>query len=495
MLGQRCRVDALAQSCPNRGGMKTPHAAPETHPSAGLTRRSFVKTAATFTSLTALSAGRVLGANERIRIGLIGFGLIGRIHARALLNQPDVELAAFSDVYQPRLDAAVSLAGGHAKGYPDFRQLLDDRSIDAVFVTTPDHWHALMTMLACAAGKDVYVEKPMTLFVKEGRWMVNIAQRYQRVVQVGTQNRSGPQFARARQLIHDGQLGEIVSVQSNYFRNAMPGFGNPPDQQPPHDLDWDMMLGPAPARPYNPNRGIYHFRWFWDYSGGQMTNLGQHSLDLVHWFLGVQAPTSVYSTGGRYFLKDNCEVPDRQDAVIEYPGFTAMCQYRECSAGRGGQGMGGLLFHGTRGTLAISRTGFELSGDPKSDPNNLVARVLPGGHPIGGPQFKPEFEPPKGELWAENAKDETGDAPGDYGRHQRNFLDCIKSRRQPVTDVESGHRVVTACHLANLSLKTGRKLMWDSQNEMILNDPGANELLARPYRKPWDAELKALRVT
>ena len=352
----RCRVDVLAESCPNRRGMKTPLAAPETNSSTGLNRRTFVKTAATFAGLSALSAGRVLGANERIRVGLIGFGLIGRIHTRALLNQPDVELAAFSDTYQPRLDAAVSLAGGHAKPYKDFRQLLDDKSIDAVFVTTPDHWHALMTMLACSAGKDVYVEKPMTLFVKEGRWMVEVAQRNKRVVQVGTQNRSGPQFARARQFIKDGKLGQIVSIQSNYFRNAMPGFGNPPDQEPPHDLDWNMMLGPAPERRYNPNRGIYHFRWFWDYSGGQMTNLGQHSLDLVHWFLGVQAPTSVYSTGGRFFLKDNCEVPDRQDAVIEYPGFTAMCQYRECSAGRGGQGMGGLLFHGTRGTLAISRT-------------------------------------------------------------------------------------------------------------------------------------------
>ncbi len=474
--------------------MKAPFAEPDAASLRNLNRRAFVKTAATFTSLTALSAGRVLGANERIRVGLIGFGLIGRIHTRALLAQPDVDLVAFSDTYQPRLDAAVSLTGGRAKPYRDFRQLLNDKNVDAVFVTTPDHWHALMTMLACAAGKDVYVEKPQTLFVKEGRWMVEVATRHKRVVQVGTQNRSGPQFARARQLIRGGTLGEIVSIQSNYFRNAMPGFGNPPDQDPPHDLDWDMMLGPAPFRRYNPNRGIYHFRWFWDYSGGQMTNLGQHSLDLVHWFLDVQAPASVYSTGGRFFLKDNCEVPDRQDAIIEYPGFTAVCQYRECSAGRTGQGMGGLLFHGTKGTLAVSRTGYEMWGDPKVSPNNLVARVLPGGHPVGGPQVNPGLEPPKPEQWAVGAKDETGDAVGDYGRHQRNFLDCIKSRQQPLTDLESGHRVVTTCHLANLSLKTGRKLTWDATKEEIVNDAAANDLLVRPYRKPWDAELKALGV-
>jgi hypothetical protein len=180
--------------------------------------------------------------------------------------------------------------------------------------------------------------------------------------------------------------------------------------------------------------------------------------------------------------------------VIEDPGFTAMCQYRECSAGRSGQGMGGLMFHGTRGTLAVSRTGFEMWGDPKVAPNNLVARVLPGGHPVGGPQINPELEPQKPEQWTEPAKDESGDAVGDYGRHQRNFLDCIKSRQSPLTDLESGHRVVTACHLANLSLKTGRKLVWDASKEEIVGDPDANQLLVRTYRKPWDAELKALGV-
>lgn len=463
--------------------------------SASITRRTFVKQTATFAGMTALSARRVLGANERIRVGLIGFGLIGRIHTRSLMGQPDVDIVAFSDTYQPRLDEAMSLAGSRAKAYRDFRGLLDDKNVDAVWVTTPDHWHALMTMMACAAGKDVYVEKPLTLFVKEGRWMVNMANRYKRVVQVGTQNRSGPQFARARQFVREGKLGQMVSIQSTYFRNAMPGFGNPPDQDPPQDLDWDMMLGPAPARRYNPNRGIYHFRWFWDYSGGQMTNLGQHSLDLVHWFLDVQAPKSVYSTGGRFFLKDNCEVPDRQDAIIEYPGFTAVCQYRECSAGRSGQGMGGLIFHGTRGTLTISRSGYEVSGDPKVSPNNLVAKVLPGGHPAGGPKFNPELEPEKPQLWTEPMKDETGDAAGDYGRHQRDFLDCVKSRKQPISDLESGHRVATTCHLANLSLKTGRKIEWDAEKEEATGDSKINELLVRPYRKPWEAELRALGVS
>jgi predicted dehydrogenase len=459
-----------------------------------LTRRAFMKTTIAATAgLSALSATRVLGANERIGVGIIGFGLIGRIHMRSFMAQNDVDIVAVSDVYQPRLEEGVALAGGQAKGYRDFRRLLEDKNVDAVVVATPDHWHALMTMMACAAGKDVYVEKPLTLFVKEGRWMVNVARQHKRVVQVGTQNRSGPNFQRSRQFILDGKLGKVVSVQSNFFRNVEPGFGNPPDQAPPPGLDWELMLGPAPSRPYNPNRGIYHFRWFWDYSGGQMTNLGQHSLDLVHWVTGVKAPKSVYSTGGRFFLKDNGEVPDTQDAIIEYPGFTTVCQYRECTAGKAGQGMGGLMFHGTFGTMGMSRGGYEVWADAKVPPINQVAKVLPGGHPVGGPQAGPEPEPK--EYWTVNEKDDTGDAILDYQRHARNFLDCVKSRKDPATDLESGHRVATTCHLANISLKVKRKLVWDAEKEQIVGDAEANRMLVRPYRKPWDKELKALGVS
>jgi predicted dehydrogenase len=285
-------------------------------------------------------------------------------------------------------------------------------------------------------------------------------------------------------------LGDVVSIQSNFFRNVMPGFGRPPDQSPPPELDWEMFLGPAPLRPYNPNRGIYHFRWFWDYSGGQMTNLGQHSLDLVHWFMGVDAPTAVSSTGGRFFLKDNCEVPDTQDAILEYPGFSVVCQYREATAGRGGIGMGGLVFYGTKGSMPVSRTGYTLTPDPKVNPTNSVAAIL-GGHPVGGPQ---PVQEPRNQVWTDGETDESGDAMKDYRHHARNFLECMKSRKEPVTDIESGHRVATACHLANISLKTGRKLVWDAAKEQVVGDREANRMLERPYRKPWDAELRALKV-
>jgi predicted dehydrogenase len=252
-----------------------------------------------------------------------------------------------------------------------------------------------------------------------------------------------------------------------------------------------MWLGPAPRRPYNPNRAIYHFRWFWDYSGGQMTNLGQHSLDLVHWILGVKGPTAVYSAGGRFFLKDNGEVPDTQDAIIQYPGFTAVCQYREASAGQGSLGMGALEFYGTYGSMSVSRTGYEVFPDRKVNPGNTVAAIL-GGHPVGGPQPAPED---KNQFWTQKEKDTTGEMMTDYGRHARNFLDCVKSRQPPVSDLESGHQVATTCHLANISLLTGRKIVWDAEKEQITGDPETARMLLRPYRKPWDAELRALGVT
>jgi predicted dehydrogenase len=461
---------------------------PKRRETSPVTRRAFIRAGAA-TALTATSWNRVYGANERIGVGMIGFGLIGRIHTRNFKAQSDVQVVAVAETYRPRLEAAAALVGGQVRQYRDFRKLLESKDVDAVVVATPDHWHALMTMMACAAGKDVYVEKPLTLFVKEGRWMVEVARRHKRVVQVGTQGRSGKHIQRARELIRQGRLGQIVAVECNYFRNVSPGFGNPPDQDPPPELDWDLWLGPAPLRRYNPNRAIYHFRWFWDYSGGQMTNLGQHSLDLVHWIMDLKGPKAVSSCGGRLFLKDNCEVPDTQETIIEYPGFTAVCQYRECAASGADPNMGGLSFCGTRGTMPITRSFYEILPDKKENPVNIVARIL-GGHPVGGPQTLPD----QPGLWTEPVKDASGSWEEQYLGHVRNFLDCIKSRDDPIADLESGHRVATTCHLANISLRTGRKIRWDAGKEQIVGDPEAARMLARPYRKPWDGELRALGI-
>jgi predicted dehydrogenase len=452
------------------------------------TRRQFIQTGTAAAAFTAASWNRVMGANERVGVGMIGFGLIGRIHTRNFKAQSDARIVGVAETFRPRLDAAAEFIGGEVAKYGDFRRLLENKSVDAVVVATPDHWHALMTMMACAAGKDVYVEKPLTLFVKEGRWMVDVARRTNRIVQVGTQQRSGPHYHRARELVRNGRLGELVSVQCNYFRNVSPGFGSPPDGSPPPELDYEMWLGPAPQRAYNPNRSIYHFRWFWDYSGGQMTNLGAHSLDTVHWITGVKGPTAVSSAGGRFFLKDNCEVPDLQDAIIEYPGFNTVCQFRECTGGFSKVGMGGVEYHGNKGSMSLGRDGYEIVADKKENPINIVARII-GGHPVGGPQPVPE---PAGQFWTQPAKDTSGNWKDQYVQHTRNFLECVKSRRQPNSDLESAHRVATVCHLANISLKTGRKIRWDADQEQILGDPEASLMLSRSYRKPWNDELRAL---
>jgi predicted dehydrogenase len=273
------------------------------------------------------------------------------------------------------------------------------------------------------------------------------------------------------------------------YRNIMPGYGSPPDGEPPRDFDWDLWLGPAPVRKYNPNRAIYHFRWFWDYSGGQMTNLGQHALDVVHWFLGARAPTAVTSAGGRYSLLDNGETPDTQDALFEYPGWTAVWSHREAS--RGPAGAAGLEFFGPRGSLAVSRKGFVLTADRKVPPENTVPQFT-GAHPVGGPAAVKESGPPQ--LWTTPAADHTGDPREQFRCHVRDFLDCVRSRRGPVSDLESGHRVATACHLANISLRLGRRLRWDADRETTPDDAEAARMLVRPYRAPWDAELKALGV-
>jgi predicted dehydrogenase len=452
-------------------------------------RRDFIKRVAqTTVAVSALSARRVLGANERIGIGVIGFGLIGRLHCRSFQRLGESQVVAVADTYEPRLEAAGQMLGGGAKLYHDFRKLLEDKNIDAVVVATPDHWHALIAMMACAAGKDVYVEKPLTLFVREGRWMLDAARRHKRIVQVGTQQRSAAHYQRARELIRGGAIGNIVSVQIRYFRNISPGFGSPPDQDPPADLDYQMWLGPAPLRAYNPNRAIYHFRWFWDYSGGQMTNLGQHSLDIVHWCTGVKAPLAVTSIGSRRFLKDNCEVPDVQDAIIEYPGFQVVCQIRECAAGATIMTTPNLVFHGDKGALAISRDGFEIIPDKKQKPSNIVSRIM-GGHPVGGPQ--PEAEPAD-QFWSKPVKDTSGDRDNQLVDHARNFLGCIKSRKEPISTLESGHQVATVCHLANISMKLGRRIRWDAEKEQVIDDAQANAMLVRPYRAPWDATLNSL---
>src|SRR6185295_17305277 len=255
-----------------------------------------------------------------------------------------------------RLDEASTMAGTGAARYKDFRRVLDRKDIDAVVVSTPDHCHALLTILACAAGKDVYVEKPLTHVVREGEWMQQAAAAHRRVVQVGTQQRSGRHYQRCVDLIRSGHLGEIRSVRMAAHRNITPGF-TAPVGKPLSSADWDMWLGPAPFVPYDPHRCLYHFRWFWDYSGGQATNLLAHEIDIVQW-VTQQLPQSAAAMGGRFSLTGIGETPDIFEALFQYRQFIASWSCREL-AGRATARFG-TEFVGTSGTLVVSRSGLEV---------------------------------------------------------------------------------------------------------------------------------------
>src|SRR6266511_2308670 len=442
-------------------------------------RRAFLKAVVGASLATAASRRRVLGANDRVRLACIGIGLIGKRHLLDFLAEPDAEVAAICEVYPPRLEEGLATAGTRAEGYRDFRRVLDRKDIDAVVVSTPDHWHALMTILACAAGKDVYVEKPLTLFVREGRWMVEAAKHYRRIVQVGTQQRSGEQYQQGIELIRQGHIGEVRNVRIANFRNINPGFTQPVGAEKLSPADWQMWLGPASDQPFDNRRCIYHFRWFWDYSGGQTTNLLSHDIDIVQWAMNAM-PRSVAAMGSRYSLKGFGETPDVFEAIFDYPnpGFIVNWSDSEIWAGQ----QGGMEFCGTRGTLRLSRGGIEVIPDSLIPAENQIPRFTERRIPSSSlPQLRTTAM----------KKDGYKQARDQFQPHVRNFLDCVKSRQQPISDVESGHKTSVTCHLANIAFKVGRTICWDDAKEEIIGDREASKLLVKNYRAPWDHELEA----
>lgn len=457
---------------------------PQTNDNGVVTRRKALATVA----VGAASYRRILGANDRIGVGFIGFGLIGKQHVSDFKKlRRDVDLVAMCEVCRPRLEEGLAyMENPQAKIYRDFRKMYEDKDVQAVVVATPDHWHALLTIMACAAGKDVYVEKPMTLFIDEGKWMIEAARRYGRVVVVGTQRRHGRAVAEARAIVASGLLGKISLVRRAEARNIYPGFGKTPLERPPADLDYDLWLGPAPARPYQAHRALYHFRWFWDYSGGQMTNLAAHGIDQMHWIMNVKMPLRVHSSGGRFALEDDGETPDMQEALFEYPGFVLSYAIREINAYRGDTATRGLVLHGTKGTLLLGGS-CEVLAEERGDPVNSIPRFL--GHPVGGPQPSPT----KPEPWIKAPP--ALKPPEDEDTmllNKQDWIRCIRSRQRPLCEVEDGHYVSVACHLANISLRLGRSVRWDPDKQEIVGDREAAAMCRRPYRAPWDRVLAGL---
>jgi predicted dehydrogenase len=444
-----------------------------------ITRREFTKTIGAISTAAALSQFRVLGANERVRLGFIGLGNRGDQVLDAFLKQPDTEVVAVCDIYQPYVDFAAKKIGTNPKPFKDYRRLLEMKDLDAVVINTPDHWHALQTIHACEAGKDVYVEKPLSLCVAEGRAMVEAVKRHKRVCQVGTQRRSSEMYREMAEFIRGGGIGKVTVARCFHIQNEWPkGIGNPPDSEPPAELDWEAWVGPAPKQRYNQSRSLYRFRWFYDFSGGQVTNMGVHYLDCIQWALGHDAPTAVTALGGRVAdIDDNREIPDTLEVTWEYPGGTLVTfsQFNATAAPASSVRRCELEFRGTKGTLFGTTTGFEVVPDaitPNAFPVRMPTdRKLERGWRVGE---KPMIEP----------KQVTGS--GDTtAPHARNFLDCVKSRELCNADAETGHRSTTTTLLANIALKTRSLLEWDATTEKVTNHPAANKLLRYNYRAPY----------
>jgi predicted dehydrogenase len=441
-----------------------------------LNRRDFVKSTAAAGLATALSSARILGANDRIRLGCIALGNRGDQVLDAFLSHKDCRVVAVCDIYQPYMDFAAKKIGESPAQFKDYRRLLEVKDIDGLVICSPDHWHALQTIHACEAGKDVYVEKPLSLCVAEGRKMVEAARRYKRVTQVGVHRRSSPVCKEAADLVRSGELGRITAVRSFHIQNEWPkGIGNPPNEDPPSGFDWDAWLGPAPKAPYNKNRTFYRFRWFYDYSGGQLTNFGVHYMDMIHWALGQDAPLAVTAMGGKLVMEDNREIPDTLEVVWMYPGNTLVTFSQfNASAPPAGLRDGEIEFRGTKGTLYLQSNGYEVVPDSIT-PNEFAARTpidraRERGWRTGA---KPMIEPRKA----------SGRAETSY--HARNFLDCVRSRKPCNCDIETGHRSTSTTLIGNIAHKTKSYLEWDKEKERFTNNPAANKFLSYQYRAPY----------
>ena len=383
-------------------------------------RRSFLKSA----GLTATSYARVMGANERIRLGAIGVGGRCRYLLQTAVEHANVEIAAVSDVYAPRRAETVAKIAPHAKEHPDYRQLLETKDIEAVIIGSPDHWHVPMTVDAVKAGKDVYVEKPLTKTIEEGPLVEKTVRDSGRIVQVGYQQRSWEHFKAASRFIAEGQLGQVTLVMASWYQNYL---GTDPRTSPldTTQLEWKRWLGAAPYRPPSP-LVYYRWRWLWDFGGGHLTDLYSHYCDVIHWYLGKAQPESVMTMGGNYAI-DYLECPDTINAAYQYPGVAVVYQGTMVCRLEGGN----IVFRGSKAMMKINRDGFAVY------PEGVV------------PAEKTFYPPPVAEM--KSARDGTID-------HMLNFLDCVKTRKEPNSPVHTSVEAARAAHLGNLAYRRGVKV-------------------------------------
>ncbi len=393
-------------------------------------------------------AGRLAKAedapSERVRLAVIGVRSRGTDLARLFARAKGAEVVAVCDIDDAMLakpvKAVEEISGKAPRTEKDFRRLLDDKEIDAVAIATPDHWHALLTVFACQAGKDVYCEKPVSHNIVEGRRMVEAARKYNRIVQAGTQRRSASYIQEAISHLQSGGIGKIGLAKA-WIHQQRPSIGHGEPAPVPEGVDYAMWEGPAPHRPFIPNHFHYEWHWFWNWGTGELGNNGIHGLDVARWGLGVDAPLRVTSGGGKYIFDDDRQTPDTQIVTYEFPQNAIVWEHRMWSKhGQEGNGFG-IAFYGDKGTLIIGSDGWRVEDGEKA----------------GGEGRDPQ-----------NA-------------HVANFLDCIKTRKAPNAEIEIGHKSTRLCHLGNIAQRVGRKLTFDASSESFPGDNEANALLSREY--------------
>ena len=401
--------------------------------SKGTSRRDFLvrSTVAGLAATTAMSQRKVRGANDRIRLGVIGPGARGRQVLRFFQEDPTIEIAALCDIYDAQLQQTREQIGGSPKEFTEYRKLLDEPNLDAILIATPDHWHRDIAVAACDSGRDVYIEKPLTYTYEEGQDIIRAARLNDRVMQVGMQQRSGEHYIEAKaRFLDSGKLGKITIARTWWHGNGY-HLRRAPFTDQPAGLDWKTFLGSRPWRDWDVQQ-YWNWRAYLDFGGGQITDLFTHWIDVVQWFVGEDLPVSATAAGGVYHYRDGRTAPDTIHVLLEYPSaWTATFEATLAPGVRGA----GIEFIGTEGRLEITRRGYHFT-------------------PVEGDPVERTVE--RGDIMT--------------GAHVKNFIECVRSRQRPNGDVLVGHRSAQSSHLGNLAYLEKRRIRFDPLREEVLPD-------------------------
>lgn len=407
-------------------------------------------------------------ANGRVRLGLIGCGGRARQMIPMFLSHPDAEVVAVSDVIEPRMREASGLvtsagAGTAPEQMVDYRRMLDRADLDAVVISTTQHWHGLPHMEACQAGKHVFVEKPLSHTVREGRAMVEATRRAGVMTMMGTQQRAGPHYQRAVELIRGGRLGKVALVESWNYHQTGGRVGRPADEDVPRGYDWDRWLGPAPWVPFN--RARLDSSWWFAYGGGMLTNWAVHHFDVILWAMGARAPESVHCAGGKMVVNDLADTPDTIEATWTFPSWLMQYRYRGFNTFHSVQDRPhhhGICFYGNEATLVLDRHGYQIWENDR--PGQVSERM----------NAVPYFD-------RNNPMRSEQDGPW-----QRWFVEVVQGKRAVPLELEESHQATVWCQLANIAYLVERRIGWDGVKEEIPEDPEAGALLERERRSGYE---------